>query len=178
MKMIGYFLIAAGFLGGSYLTVLDAEEVRAAPFVITLMTGVLGVVLARVATHQAARQEGVLTTNLGAVSEALDRLVAEIGRLNDQRDEIDVYDLRHHIDDELLEHLDDFVEARESIAHTYGLEAYATVMSHFAAAERYLNRVWSCSTDGYIDEAHTYLEKARDQMGEARREYSALGASG
>jgi hypothetical protein len=40
-------------------------------------------------------------------------------------------------------------------------------MSHFAAGERYLNRVWSASADGYIDEVNTYLDKAQEQFVEA-----------
>ena len=50
-------------------------------------------------------------------------------------------------------------------------------MSEFAAGERYLNRVWSASTDGYIDEAHTYLDKARDQFAHANETLQALVAS-
>jgi len=57
-----------------------------------------------------------------------------------------------------------FVDARESIAHRYGLAAYGDVMTRFAAGERYLNRVWSASADGYIDEVNEYLEKAKDQF--------------
>ncbi|HMB54361.1 MAG TPA: hypothetical protein VKU40_13665, partial [Thermoanaerobaculia bacterium] len=60
-----------------------------------------------------------------------------------------------------------FAEARESIAYRYGLAAYGEVMSHFASGERYLNRVWSASTDGYIDEAHDYLVRAKEQFEEA-----------
>ena len=37
-------------------------------------------------------------------------------------------------------------------------------MSRFAAGERYLNRVWSASADGYIDEVNTYIEKSREQF--------------
>ena len=37
-------------------------------------------------------------------------------------------------------------------------------MTRFAAGERYLNRVWSASADGYIDEVNEYLEKAKDQF--------------
>ena len=74
-------------------------------------------------------------------------------------------------------YLDAFVESRQSIAHSYGLQAYAEVMNEFAAGERYLNRVWSASTDGYIDEAHTYLEKARRQFGLALERFEGLGAS-
>jgi len=40
-------------------------------------------------------------------------------------------------------------------------------MSHFASGERYLNRVWSASADGYIDEVSAYLEKAKLQFSEA-----------
>ena len=54
----------------------------------------------------------------------------------------------------------------ESIAIAFGLPLYASVMSHFAAGERYLNRVWSCSVDGYIDEAHAYISRAREQFEE------------
>ncbi len=60
--------------------------------------------------------------------------------------------------------LNTFIEARESIAHSYGLAAYADVMNCFTAGERYLNRVWSASADGYIDEINDYLEKACDQF--------------
>ncbi|MCZ6508515.1 MAG: hypothetical protein O7A04_10795 [Acidobacteria bacterium] len=56
------------------------------------------------------------------------------------------------------------IQARESISHRFGLQAYAEVMNAFAAGERYLNRVWSASTDGYIDEAHTYIDKARGEF--------------
>ena len=44
------------------------------------------------------------------------------------------------------------------------LIAYGEVMTDFAAAERYLNRVWSASADGYIDEVNEYLEKASNQF--------------
>jgi hypothetical protein len=40
-------------------------------------------------------------------------------------------------------------------------------MSNFAAGERYINRVWSASTDGYVDEVILYLGRAREQFREA-----------
>ena len=43
-------------------------------------------------------------------------------------------------------------------------------MSHFAAGERYINRVWSASADGYDDEAETYLKKAAGQFDEAKQQ--------
>jgi hypothetical protein len=73
-----------------------------------------------------------------------------------------------------LEDLAAFVAARQSIAHIYGLAAYGEVMSSFAAGERYLNRVWSASADGYIDEVNTYIEKAREQFVESLDKIRAL----
>jgi hypothetical protein len=40
-------------------------------------------------------------------------------------------------------------------------------MSAFAAGERYINRVWSASTDGYVDEVCNYLDRATQQFREA-----------
>jgi len=74
--------------------------------------------------------------------------------------------------------LNTFVEARESIAHTHSLNAYADVMSSFAAGERYLNRVWSASTDGYIDEVNAYLDKAQEQFVESLAKIRNLAVKG
>jgi hypothetical protein len=41
-------------------------------------------------------------------------------------------------------------------------------MSAFAAGERYINRVRSASTDGYVDEVRNYLDRATLQLREAR----------
>jgi hypothetical protein len=61
-----------------------------------------------------------------------------------------------------------------SIAHVYGLPAYADVMNEFAAGERYLNRVWSASVDCYIDDVHQYLQQARHQFEQTHKKLQAL----
>ena len=45
-------------------------------------------------------------------------------------------------------------------------------MSSFAAGERYINRVWSASADGYIEEAATYLKKAGAMFVDAQTQLS------
>jgi hypothetical protein len=40
-------------------------------------------------------------------------------------------------------------------------------MSNFVAGERYINRVWSASADGYDEEATAYLRKAEARFTEA-----------
>ena len=75
-----------------------------------------------------------------------------------------VYEARFEIDRLLREDLNNFANARESMKHIFGLRNYADVMSAFAAGERYIKRVWSASTDGYVDEVRSYLECATQQF--------------
>jgi hypothetical protein len=56
------------------------------------------------------------------------------------------------------------------MVHLFGLQAYADIMSSFAAGERYINRVWSASADGYDEEAETYLGKAVQQFVDAQQQ--------
>ena len=48
-------------------------------------------------------------------------------------------------------------------------------MNYFATAERYLNRVWSASTDGYIDEIMEYMERSEQEFKEALAALRGLG---
>lgn len=175
MKLLGYALITVGFLAGALFTVQQPEGVPVAAFLGAFAVGVVGVALARIAGHKESRRGEVVAANLEAISTSLESVVAKIDKLDAEKESIDVYELRHIIDREFPDDLDNFVQARQSIAHTHGLQPYADVMNPFAAGERYLNRVWSTSTDGYIDEAHTYLTKAREQFEEALKIFKSLG---
>jgi len=174
MKRLGYALITIGFLGGAFTAVREVEGIAAGTFLVWLALGILGVIVVRRAAHQEATDEVRLTTNIQVLESSLDRLVASAEQLNAEKEAIDVYDLRHRIDERFLDDLAGFVDARESIAHSYGLQAYAEVMNRFAAGERYLNRVWSASTDGYIEEAHRYLERATRQFEETHQAFNEV----
>jgi hypothetical protein len=167
VKGLGYWLISGGFLVGSYFTVRHAEGVPWPWYLMAFLAGLIGVVMVRRATHGEARQADRIATNLDAIGSSLEAAVEKARALDRDKGEIDVYELRHHIDREFPQHLDAFVQARESISHRFGLHAYAEVMNPFAAGERHLNRVWSASTDGYIDEAHTYIGRALEQLEQA-----------
>ena len=67
------------------------------------------------------------------------------------------------------------MDARESLAHVHSLQVYADVMSHFSSGERYLNRVWSASADGYDGEARRYLGKAEAQFRAASQQLKTAG---
>ncbi|MEM1201731.1 MAG: hypothetical protein AAGN66_00730 [Acidobacteriota bacterium] len=174
MKTFGYLLIIGGFIGAAYFTVLDPVDVPPVPFLAFLVASAAGVALVRVEAHRSANRGEHLAASIEALGQSLERLAEESSRFDAEKDSIDVYDLRLEVERRFPEHLDAFVEARESLARRFGLQAYAEVMNAFAAGERYLNRVWSASTDGWIDEAHTYAEKAKRQFQDALETFRAL----
>jgi hypothetical protein len=174
MKKLGYLLIVAGFLWGAFLAVERPEGVNAALYLAALAIGVAGVVMARRATRAEARDVTRLETNIAAIESSLAAIAADADRLDEAKTSVNVYDLRHRIDETFPDHIAAFVEARESIAHSYGLKAYAEVMNRFAAGERYLNRVWSASTDGYEPEAHDYIGRARLQFDDALETFRGI----
>jgi hypothetical protein len=139
--------------------------------------GFIGVTMVRMGTKQQEQSSHRIEANIATIHASLENVVKKVGQINADKDNINTYDIRHKIDEMVLVDIDDFVEARETIGHKYGLQHYADVMSHFAAGERYLNRVWSCSADGYIDEVNTYLDKSLVQFTEAFDQLKKLEAS-
>lgn len=63
-----------------------------------------------------------------------------------------------YIEENLLEDLRDFADGRDAITAEHGLEVFANVMTQFAAGERAINRAWSASADGYVNEAETCVQ--------------------
>lgn len=177
MRRIGYVLVWGGFLGASLVAVLEARDINWLYFVPLFLVGFAGVAMVRMGTKQEEQSLHRIDANIQTIHASLENVVKKVSQLNKDKDSINTYDMRHKIDEMLLEDLDDFVEARETIGHKYGLQHYADVMSHFAAGERYLNRVWSCSADGYIDEVSTYMDKAVVQFTEAFDQLKKLEAS-
>lgn len=167
MKKLGLLMIAVGFLVGALVAVRDKDSVRWNYYIGALAVGVAGVAVVRTGHRRRSKSEGKLAADVDSVGVALTGIVENLNRLNDRKESIDTYDVRHKIDELFLEDLAKFVDARESIAHAYGLSVYGDVMSCFAAGERYLNRVWSASADGYVDEVNAYLQKAQAQFTES-----------
>lgn len=177
MKNIGLALISLAFIAGAYISVLDDREVMWGYFFVAFVAGVAGVAMARIATRKAATTEEVLTTNMGAVRDNLSRIVDIVRGLDKEKDSIPTYEMRTEIDRRGMDAINAFVESREAISHVYGLQAYADVMSHYAGGERFLNRVWSASADGYVDEVNTYLGRSLEQFEIARDKLAAIEAS-
>jgi len=176
MGVAGFILTTLGFLGGAFLASLDPEEVQWALFIPCLAIGAAGVFLIKRSSMRHARSEHTLASNRGHIEDSLDRILSGLRELDHAKSEIPPYDLRFEIDRRFRSDLNRFVDARDSLTHIYGLQAYADIMSAFAAGERYLNRVWSASADGYADEAREYIGRAREQFEEARAKLAEVQA--
>ena len=170
MKTVGLLLLAAGFLGGSLVAVqTEANEVPWAYFVPALVVAVIGIVLSRLSDKQEAVASAGAGDGVRTLRESLERVVENIRRLDAERETLDPYEFHSRIDELFVEDLNSFADHRKQIGNTYGLQAYAEVMNEFAAGERYLNRVWSASVDGYVDEIQAYVVKARSQFEGTKR---------
>jgi hypothetical protein len=169
VKTLGLVLITVGFLAGSLITVQHVGSVQWAWYIPAALAAAVGVALVRHGAHQEARSADMLQKNIAAVREKLDRIVVNVDQFESQKASMETHDLRDHIDATFAGDLADFADARMSIAHIYGLGQYAEVMNHFAAGERYLNRVWSASVDGYVEECLEFIARAREQFHEAQQ---------
>ena len=172
MKKVAYLLLVAGFLSGAYATALDAKNVNWNFFAIAAFASILGVIIAKRLDRADARSDSVLQTNRNELNESISNIVRDLGEMIDGAT-ISGDQLRDWIDDTLRSDLRRFVDARESMVHLFGLQTYADIMSNFAAGERYINRVWSASADGYDGEAEKYLGRAVEVFRDAQTELTA-----
>jgi len=169
MKNLGYFMVALGFLGGAFATSLDVQNVNWTIFISMAAAAVMGLVIYKMQVGALARSEEVLQTNRVELRESIANVVNDLQELNNDNLTRGAV-LRDRIDLKLREDLRRFADARQSMVHLFGLQTYADIMSHFAAGERYINRVWSASADGYDEEADAYLKKAAVQFEEAKQQ--------
>ena len=174
IKTAALSVIVAAFLAGTFIAVLDPTQVNWSWFIPTLTLGVVALYIFRKTHHGEARASHRISGNLQTLDTSLANILRNLEKINADSTNLPVYEARFEIDRLLRDDLNNFANARESMKHVFGLQAYADVMSAFAAGERYINRVWSASTDGYVDEVQLYLERATRQLGEARTLFGEL----
>ena len=188
MKRLGYALLAAGFLGGAFFLVslraapTDGEEIdftlRWPPYLVAAAIMFSGLILVRIARSRELGDVATHHARLDVLGDALQKLLAKLGTLNAEKATTSVFDVHARIDRELLEDLGRFVDEREAMIHAHGMHVYAEVMSLFAGAERLINRAWSASVDGYVDEVWRCLEVAEAELGKSREVLASVGSAG
>lgn len=171
MKTLGFLMLVGGFLVAAFATALDTQQTAWSLFVPAALVAAAGVFAVKRQSRGEARSEAVLSANRTELTESLGNVVALIEKLKNADRGVD---LRQQIDDYLRDDLRRFADARESIVHLFGLQTYANIMSEFAAGERYVNRVWSASADGYEAEARDYLNRAAAQFRDAQLQLASV----
>ncbi len=169
MRGLGYLLLSAGFIVAAYATALDVENVGWPLFAAAALASLAGVFVIKRQARSLAQSQEVLESNRAELRESIDNVVSDLRDIA-KSGSLSGAALRDRIDTRLRPDLIRFADARESMVHLFGLQAYADIMSHFAAGERYINRVWSSSADGYDVEAARYLGKAEEQFADAQRQ--------
>jgi len=177
MRALGFLLLTIGFLVGALLAVQTSENsIPWAGFITAAIVSAVGVALARLGEKREAQEAIVSGGGLGDLQAALERLVGHMQQLDSEKAAEDPYRFHDRIDELFPDDINIFVDHRKRIAELHGLQPYAEVMNDFAAGERYLNRVWSASVDGYIDEVRIYIEKAKVQFERTRDAVARLEA--
>lgn len=176
MKKFGYFLLIAGFLVAAYATALDVDSVEWLMFTVAAFSAISGVLLIKRDERGTAKSASVLSANRTELSDSLGKIVSNLEDITASGEAIATDALRDAIDTRLRDDLRRFADARETLIHLFGLQVYANLMSNFAAGERYINRVWSASADGYEAEARNYLHKAARQFRDAQDQLQAATA--
>ncbi len=176
MKTFALILVFGAFLAGAFVSVLDPREINWSWLVPALLIGVTGLWLSRKVHREEAHAGDRLAGNIDLLSKSLDNILTRLEMINNNKDELPTYEARFEIDRLFREDLNTFADARQSMVHVFGMQNYTDVMSNFAAGERYINRVWSASTDGYVDEVNLYLGRALDQFRGAHSHFQKLNS--
>jgi hypothetical protein len=172
MKGLGYLLLCGGFIIAAYATALDVENVSWPLFAAAAIAAVAGVIAIKRHARSISQSEAVLESNRAELRESIDNVVKDLREIVSSGS-LRGAALRDRIDEKLRPDLARFADARESMVHLFGLQTYADIMTHFATGERYVNRVWSSSADGYDVEAARYLGKAEEQFADAQEQLNA-----
>ncbi|MEZ4453246.1 MAG: hypothetical protein R3B09_27535 [Nannocystaceae bacterium] len=160
LRIVGQVLMWIGVIAAALVSVRVADAIAWPHYAGALGLGALGVVLIRRGARQGADAHAQIAEGLATLRSSLALVLRGVDELVAAGESIDVYAVKDRIDRDLADALARFADARESMIPAFGLDAYAEIMSAFASGERMLNRAWSASADGYLDEVQTCLQRA------------------
>lgn len=163
----GQVLLWTGFIAAALVSTRQIGVVEWGAYAATFAVGAAGVVVLRATSRRSAEEQAAASSGIAALSTNLNNVCNWLKQHNGTSDTMDVYEIHARIDEHLAPELRAFADGREAIIDARGLDTYAAVMSQFATAERTINRAWSASADGYIDEVRVCLERAESLLRDA-----------
>jgi hypothetical protein len=177
MEQLGKLLVVLSSLAGAYLASLHATEINWPVFLPVMLFGGIGAMLVKRGQRATAGHSELLNGHRSDLQQSLDNIVTNLEQLDAGKLDIPSYDVRFEIDRLFRRDLARFADVRDSMKTLFGLQKFADIMPSFTAGERYLNRIWSASTDGYMDEMLLYVENSLHQFHDARDLYRRASES-
>lgn len=172
MQNIGFGVfvvgIAVAISGGAKLPESGAEWPTTVPmFLLGCLISVVGLVLWRRGVAQATAQSAApgaggsdAVALLGDLMEPARAFAAECGSMA-------LGPLNARVDGLLSSYILPFAEVRQTLIHRFGMDEGAQILVTMAYGERMLNRAWSASADGHIQEARGCIPEALAAFEEA-----------
>ncbi len=166
-RWCGHVLLWIGFLAGSLLAVRSTEvaerpwtTIAWPAYLVALAVCAAGAVTLRTTRRRTGGDPAQHAGDTAELAAILRRLRQQLSVWQAAEGRPPVYEVHRRIDRQLSDDLARFAELRESLIAAFGLSTFAAVMTEFALAERTINRMWSASADGYIDEIDACLPRA------------------
>ncbi len=166
-RLCGHVLLWIGFLDGALVTVRSTEvpgdpwaTIAWFEYAVALAVALAGVMILRTTKRSLRAGNGKHAGNVAEMKAALERLRDWLGTWQTDAGRMPVHEVHRAIDEHLTDDFALFADLRESLIDAFGLSGFAAVMTEFALAERTVNRIWSASADGYIDEVDACLPRA------------------
>lgn len=168
MAILGQILLWVGFLGGSLACVFQLEKeddkwstIPWGMYSAGAAIGIVGVVLLRKDRASKSAASAGSESDFELVRDSLESVAKRMATLCEKLDEMTCEDVLTYIDEQCVAPCADFADGRQLLVNRYGTAVFAAVMTEFASGERYMNRAWSASADGYVDEVEKSLNYAR-----------------
>lgn len=138
-------------------------------YLISAAICIAGICFLRVGKKTSAGSGEKTEANLKQIKAHLADLVVNTENLNSAIADYSPRQILNYIEEKLLDDFRGFADGRDSITAEHGLEVFANVMTQFAAGERAINRAWSASADGYIEEAKACVQHGLMMLNTARK---------
>lgn len=142
---------------------------------LSMIVGLVGVVLLRKTAKSAQQDDGKVAQQFETITSSLATLTTNVSTLQNGLGDMSPRQSLEFIDRECAPAFGDFAESRNALIQRFGMQPYAEIMTQFASGERFINRAWSASADGYMNEAKSSVDRAMAHLNEANNLIDKFG---
>ncbi len=142
----------------------------------SFLVGIVGVVLLRATSKAASQDMDRVQAQFSTLTTAMQNMLVRLEELNSKFDSMPLEEVAPFIDDQCVASFNEFADSRNALIQRFGMQGFADVMNEFAAGERYLNRAWCASVDGYVDEVRASIARSLSHLQKANQTIQDLTA--